>query len=102
MKNEMKLEFSNKKILENVIKKAYFEDGYLGKLITNKNHIDINQNTEIYSTLKGLNNVVVKISNPDVIDGYCRFIIDNTKENPKLFPISMYCVKDENKKYTFY
>jgi len=52
--------------------------------------------------LIGLNNATIKVSNLDIIDGNCRFIVDDTGENPKIYPISMYCIIDDNKKYIFY
>ena len=41
MKSEIKIEFSNNKELKKVIQKAYFEEGYLGKLLTQHNYIEI-------------------------------------------------------------
>jgi hypothetical protein len=104
MKSEIKIEFLKTNELESVIKKAYFEEGYLGKLITNKNYIEITPVLDdiLYTVIKGLNNATLKITNPDIIDGSCRFIVDDTGDNPKIYPISMYCIVDDNKKYIFY
>jgi hypothetical protein len=104
MKSEIKIEFSNKKELKKLIDKAYFENGYKGKLLTSENFIEITPEVDdvLYSVIKGLNNATIKISNLDIIDGNCRFIIDDTGENPKIYPISMYCIIDDNKKYIFY
>lgn len=104
MKSEIKIEFSKTKELEKVIKKAYFEEGYLGKLLTKNNFIEVTEELDdiLYTVVKGLNNATVKLSNSDIIDGSCRFIIDDTGSNPKLYPISMYCIVDDNKKYIFY
>lgn len=104
MKSEIKIEFSNQEELKRVIEKAYFEEGYLGKLLTNTNFVEVT--TEIddvfYTVIKGLNNATIKVTNNDLIDGSCRFIVDDTGDNPKIYPISMYCIVDENKKFIFY
>ena len=104
MKSEIKIEFSNQTELKRVIEKAYFEEGYLGKLLTNTNFVEITPEVDdvFYTVIKGLNNATIKVSNNDLIDGTCRFIVDDTGENPKIFPISMYCIVDDNKKYIFY
>ena len=104
MKSEIKIEFSNSEILKKIIEKAYFEEGYLGKLLSNKNFIEVTPEVDdiLYCVIKGLNNATIKVSNNEIIDGACRFMVDDTGDNPKLFPISMYCIVDDNKKYIFY
>ena len=104
MKSEIKIEFSNKKELKKIIEEAYFEEGYLGKLLTNSNFIEVTPDVDdiLHTVIKGLNNATIKISNEELIDGTCRFIVDDTGDNPKIFPISMYCIVDDNKKYIFY
>jgi len=104
MKSEIKIEFSNNKELKKVIEKAYFEEGYLGKLLTKNNFVEVTPELDdiLHTVIKGLNNATVKITNNDLIDGSCRFMVDDTGDNPKLFPISMYCIVDDNKKYIFY
>ena len=87
-----------------MIEKAYFEEGYLGKLLSKNNFIEVSPEVDevVNTVIKGLNNATIKILNNDLIDGSCRFIVDDTGENPKIYPISMYCIVDENKKYIFY
>ena len=104
MKSEIKIEFGNYKALKKVIEKAYFEEGYLGKLLSKNNFIEVSPEVDevVNTVIKGLNNATIKILNNDLIDGSCRFIVDDTGENPKIYPISMYCIVDENKKYIFY
>jgi hypothetical protein len=104
MKSEIKIEFSNNKELKKIIQKAYFEEGYLGKLLTNSNFIEVTSDVDdiFYTVVKGLNNATIKVTNNELIDGSCRFIVDDTGENPKIYPISMYCIVDDNKKYIFY
>ena len=104
MKSEIKIELSNNKELKKIIEKAYFEEGYLGKLLTNSNFIEVTPDVDdiLHTVIKGLNNATIKVSNEELIDGTCRFIVDDTGDNPKIFPISMYCIVDDNKKYIFY
>lgn len=104
MKSEIKIEFSNQEELKKVIEKAYFEEGYLGKLLTNTNFVEITPEIDdiLHTVIKGLNNATIKVTNNDLIDGSCRFIVDDTGVNPKIYPISMYCIVDDNKKFIFY
>lgn len=101
MKAEPKIEYSHPKRLEKVIQKAYFEDNTLGRLVGKKSYIEIEKEDEEYEILKGLNNATIKIVNHDVIDGTCRFIVDE-EDGLKIYPISMFCVVDRNEKYSFY
>jgi len=104
MRSEIKMEFSNSIILRKVIEKAYFEEGFLGKLLTKNNFIEVTEDLDdiLYTVVKGLNNATIKITNEDIFDGSCRFIIEDIDNNPKLYPISMYCIVDDNKKFIFY
>ena len=102
VKNEIKVEYSNSEVLKSIFEKAYFEEGTLGK-ITGKNHyISILPEDDINWTIfKGLNNVTTKLTN-DIIDGSARFLIDDTHETEiRLYPISIYCIKEEDR-YIFY
>lgn len=104
MKSEIKIEFSNTKELKKVIKKAYFTDNNNGKLINSNNFVEITNEVDdiLYTVIKGLNNATIKVLNSEIIDGSCRFLVDDTGDNPKIYPISMYCIVDDNKKYIFY
>lgn len=101
VKYEVKMELNNSDLLKSVIEKAYFENGNSGKINGNKNFITIDQTEEIYETLKELNNSTVKISNQDIIDGTLRFLVNWEEEILKLYPVSIYCIKEEDK-YSFY
>lgn len=102
VKNEIKIDYTNTEILKCVIEKSYFEDGFGGKITGKKHFISILPDDDINWTIfKGLNNVTVKITN-DIVDGSIRFLIDDTSgDEIKLFPISIYCIK-EGEKYSFY
>lgn len=104
MKSEIKIEFSKTEILKELINKSYFEEGYSGKLLTKNNFIEVTEDLDdiFFTVVKGLNNATLKVTNTDLFDGSCRFIVDDTGTNPKIYPISMYCIVDENQKYIFY
>jgi hypothetical protein len=101
LKNEIKVDFSNTEVLRDIIEKAYFKDGFEGKILGKKHFITIKETDEEWHTFKDLNKVTVKVNNPDVIDGSMRFMIDESDGTIKLHPISIYCIKEEDK-YIFY
>jgi hypothetical protein len=104
MKNEIKVEFGNKEILEKLIKKSYFEGGQMGRLLGQKNFIQLTPQVDdvVYTVAKGLHNATIKLTNSELIDGTFRFIVEDVDDSVKLIPISMFCIVDENQKYSFY
>jgi hypothetical protein len=103
MRHEIKVEFPNNEVLSSLIKKAYFEEGSMGKIIKKDFFIPVTEESDVvlHTIFKGLNNATVKILNPEVIDGAMRFLIDETSGEVRIYPISIYCIK-ENDKYIFY
>lgn len=101
MKYELKVEFNKNNELKNSIQKSYFEDGNLGKLSSKKESIKIDKEDPLYIIFRGLNNVIVRISNSDLIDGVMRFVIDEHDLGVNLIPCSIYCIV-EDEKYSFY
>lgn len=101
IKHEIKMEFSNSETIQKVIQKAYFNDGQMGKIKDKTHYLPINEKDDICSLLKGLNGSTIKIINEDIIDGNMRFMIDESHGDIRLYPISIYCIKD-NDKYIFY
>jgi hypothetical protein len=100
VKHEIKVELSDSTSIQEIIEKAYFEDGRMGKILGKKHYLTIDESDEInYTIFKGLNNATVKITN-EVIDGSMRFMIDETEGDIRLYPISVYCIKEQ--KYSFY
>ena len=100
VKHEIKVEFSDSTTIQTLIEKSYFEEGFKGKILGKKNFLTIDESDEInYTIFKGLNNATVKITN-EIIDGSMRFMVDETEGEVRLYPISIYCVKEE--KYSFY
>jgi len=101
-KNELRIEYTDNKILEDLIQKSYFKQGQMGKLLGQKNFIEVTPKDDImYTIINGLNNVTIKITNKEVIDGAIRCIIDDNGKSVKVYPISIYCVNEEDR-YTFY
>jgi len=102
VKHEIKVELEKSEDLLNLIQKAYFQEGLNGKILGKDHYITIQESDDINWTIfNGLNNATVKISNSDIIDGTMRFIIDETSGEVRLYPISIYCIK-EDEKYIFY
>lgn len=101
LKHEIKVELSNNDELVNIIEKAYFKEGFGGKITDSKKNfikVDDEVNVAIFS---GLHNGVVKVTNDELIDGSLRFLIDESENEIRLYPISIYCIKVEDK-YSFY
>lgn len=100
VKHEIKVEFTNTESLRKIIEKAYFEEGTMGKIKGNQHYIVVEESDEAYSVIKGLHNVTIKVTN-DLIDGSMRFIIDESNDDLRISPISIYCIKEEER-YIFY
>jgi hypothetical protein len=100
VKHEIKIPFHNGEELKTLIQKSYFEEGDRGKLLGRKNFIKINDDVN-HAIFKGLNNITVKITNEDVIDGSMRFVVEEKSDEIRLYPISIYAIPD-GEKYIFY
>lgn len=102
VKHEIKVELNKTEEIRQIIEKAYFEEGIAGKIVGKKHYLTIESSDDINWTIfSGLHNVTVKIINEEVIDGTMRFVIDDTEGVIKLYPISVYCIKEEGR-YIFY
>jgi hypothetical protein len=98
---EIKVELLCSESIKDIIEKTYFEEGDYGKILNKNNYLKIEESDDInYSIFKGLNNVTVKILNNDIIDGHMRFMVDETDGDVRLYPISIYCIRED--KYSFY
>lgn len=101
-KHEIRVELSQSDELKTIIEKAYFEEGFGGKIIGKKHFITIDETDDVNHTIfKGLNNATVKVVNEEIIDGSMRFMVDETEGEVRLYPISIYCIKEEER-YSFY
>ena len=102
MKYEMKIEFADRKQLKRLIDACYFDDGNNGRLRNTDGHLQVSKSDHLYIMLKGLNNMTVRITNSQLIDGCSRFVIDESDEaSVRLYPCSIYCIVDHGK-YSFY
>lgn len=101
VKHEIKVELNKTEELKKIIEKAYFQEGLNGKILGNEHYLTIDKEDDINWTIfNGLHNATVKITNEDIIDGAMRFIVEEQDEL-KLYPISIYCIKEDDK-YIFY
>jgi hypothetical protein len=102
VKHEIKVELNKTEELRKIIELSYFEEGFGGKIIGKKHYLSITKEDDINWTIfNGLHNTTVKITNDEVIDGTMRFVIDEENSEVRLYPISIYCIKEEER-YIFY
>lgn len=102
IKHEIKVEFSNSEVLKDIINKSYFYEGNEGKIKRKENYIRLDESIDdiAYTIFNGLNGITAKITN-EIIDGSMRFMVDQTQGELRLYPISIYCIKEDGK-YIFY
>ncbi len=100
MKNELKIEFDNDKILRNFIEKAYYKEGDRGKL-KGKHSLTIEEGDVMWTILNGMNNLPIRIINEELIDGSMRFIVDESKGDVRIIATSIYCITEKDR-YIFY
>lgn len=102
VKHEVRVGLSNTNEIQELIQKAYYEEGDHGKIMGKTHYLVIDESDDInYTIFKGLDGATVKVVNEDLIDGVMRFMVDETQEEIRLYPISIYCIK-EHDKYSFY
>ncbi len=102
VKHEIKVELNRTEDLKKIIELSYFEEGFGGKIVGKKHYLTIPKEDDINWTIfNGLHNTTVKITNDEVIDGTMRFVIDEENDEVRLYPISIYCIKEEER-YIFY
>lgn len=102
VKHEVRVGMTNVEEIKSLIEKAYYEDGDHGKIMGKKHYLVIDESDDInYTIFKGLDGATVKIVNEELIDGTMRFIVDETEGEIRLYPISIYCIKEQDK-YSFY
>jgi len=102
IKHEIRVEISNSKDIKDLIEKAYFEEGISGRIMGKKNFLKIDESDDInYTIFKDLNGATVKVFNQELIDGSMRFMVDEAEGKVKLYPVSIYAIKEDGK-YIFY
>lgn len=95
MKSEIKAEINNKDLLSDFLKKSYKDGRIQGP--NNSLIIKKSDDKELFNTLKDSNRIVVRITNKDIIDGFCKFIIEKSTKGIKLYPISINYIMDHNR-----
>jgi hypothetical protein len=102
VKHEIKVELKSTEEIKKIIEIAYFEEGLGGKILGKNHFITITKEDDVNWTIfNGLHNATVKITNEEIIDGTMRFVIDESEGDIRLYPISIYCIKEEDR-YIFY
>jgi hypothetical protein len=102
VKHEIKIELNKTEEIRKIIELAYFKEGFGGKILGKKHFLSITKDDDVNWTIfNGLHNATVKVTNDEVIDGTMRFLIDESENDLKLYPISIYCIKEEER-YIFY
>ena len=76
----------------------------MGRLMGQNNWLELTPQVDdvVFTVVKGLNNATIRLTNSELIDGTFRFIVEDINDEVKLIPISMFCIVDENQKYSFY
>jgi hypothetical protein len=100
-KHEVKVEITEKDSILSMINKAY-PKSMKGRINGNENFMEIYSTSDSFSVFKGLNGSTAKISNQEIIDGTIRVMVREEKGIVKLYPISIYCIDDEQGRYIFY
>jgi len=102
VKHEIKVELNKTEDIKNIIELAYFKEGFGGKILGKKHYISITKDDDVnWSIFNGLHNATIKVTNEEIIDGTMRFVIDESEGELRLYPISIYCIKEEER-YIFY
>jgi hypothetical protein len=102
VKHEIKVELKSTEEIKKIIELAYFEEGFAGKILGKNHFITITKEDDVnWVIFNGLHNATVKITNEEIIDGTMRFVIDESEGDIRLYPISIYCIKEEDR-YIFY
>lgn len=100
-KQEIRLHYNGVDELKDIIEKAYYKNGDHGKIVGKcKHYLTIKEDVNI-SILTGLDKSTIKLVNNEVIDGTMRFMVDESQGEIRLYPISIYTIKEEEK-YSFY
>lgn len=102
VKYEIKVEISNTEELQKLIEKAYFEEGQMGRIMGKDHFLPIDESDDVnYTIFRDLDGATAKVWNKDIIDGTMRFMVNHQGDEIKLTPVSIYCIKEEDK-YIFY
>lgn len=93
MKSEIKIEFEDSKDIIEFFEKSYKD----GKIKSGCKSLTIKSNNDSFNSVKSINNGIIRLTNKDVIDGFCRFIISSDGNKIDLFPISINYIIIDNR-----
>lgn len=93
MKSEIKIEFEDSKTIIGFFEKSYKD----GKIRSGCESLVIESNIDSFNSLKAINNGIIRLTNRDVIDGFCRFIISSNGNSIELLPISINYIIVDNR-----
>jgi hypothetical protein len=99
MKFELKIDYKETDKLEELIKSSYFLNNN-GKLKPG-GILSIYPDDEVYHIFKGLNNILIKVMNDEIIEGPMKFVVEESNDVVNLHPCSVYCIIEDGK-YSFY
>lgn len=99
MKSEIKIEMENTKSLKSFLEKVYKK----GHHIDNKGPLVITKSIDstLFTSLHEMDNVIIRLTNKDIIDGFLRSIVENGQKDIKIHPISIHFIEEEGR-YNFF
>ncbi len=99
MKSEIKVEINNKELISDFFKKSYKN----GKIHGSDNLLLLKKSDDkdLFNILKDSNKIIVRVTNKDVIDGFCRFVVEKNAKGINFYPISINYLIDHNR-WIFY
>jgi hypothetical protein len=97
MKSEVKIEIENTKLLENLFKDSYEN----GTILDNTKSIVLDKSDDLYKFFEESHNIIIRVTNKDLIDGFCRFILDLRDDRLVMRPVSINYI-EEGEKWIFF
>lgn len=93
MKSEIKIEFEDSKTIIKFFERSYKD----GKIRSGCEPLVVDSSTDLFNSLKTIDNGIIRLTNRDVIDGFCRFIISSDGNKIELIPISINYIIIDNR-----
>lgn len=93
MKSEIKIEFEDSKTIIGFFERSYKD----GKIRSGCESLAVDSSTDSFNSLKTIDNGIIRLTNRDVIDGFCRFIISSDGNKIELVPISINYIIIDNR-----
>ena len=95
MKSEIKVEINNSELILNFFDKCYKD----GRIQNESNSILIKKSDDkdLFDLLKDSDGIIARLTNKDVIDGFCRFLVEKNSKGVKLYSMSINCISDQDR-----